>query len=319
MNCPVCATANVAPVYCLHDDRYGYSDEFALLQCKKCAHQFLEHGLTPEDLKILYTDYYPRADLNLDDYKPYTETHGFKAWLDGEKSSPFRWVPPNVKVLDIGCGFGETMGYYQSRGCEAYGVEADENIRRVIGKFGYNIEVGLFDPRRYQQDYFDYITMGQVVEHLVNPLEELRGVADILKPGGRLIISTPNANGWGRRLFGRKWINWHAPYHIQMFSVKSMTTAAEQAGLKVERFETTTHSEWLFYQLIHLVLYPERGVPSVFWSSKAPKTGKSPKQEAMLAVISFFRKYRINHAMTRLFDFFGTGDNYLFFLQKPYH
>ncbi len=38
-------------------------------------------------------------------------------------------MPRNVRVLDIGCGFGESLGYYEARGCEAYGVEADENTR----------------------------------------------------------------------------------------------------------------------------------------------------------------------------------------------
>jgi 2-polyprenyl-3-methyl-5-hydroxy-6-metoxy-1,4-benzoquinol methylase len=317
MNCPVCDITNVTPVYYLFDDRYGYPAEFVLVRCEQCGHHFLEHDLTPEDLTMLYTNYYPRSELKLEEYKPYSEIHGFKTWLNGEKSSPFRWVPPCVKVLDIGCGFGETIGYYQARGCEAHGVEADENIRRIIEKYGYKIEVGLFDAKKYELNYFDYITMEQVVEHLVDPVDALRGITDILKPGGRLIISTPNANGWGRRVFGRKWINWHAPYHVQMFSVKSMMLAAEQAGLTVERYTTITHSEWLYYQLIHLALYPEKGIPSVFWAPKAQGDEKNSKQQAMLAWVSLLRKYHINQIITRLFDCVGSGDNYLFFLQKP--
>jgi hypothetical protein len=33
-----------------------------------------------------------------------------------------------------------------------------------------------------------------------------------------VIIGTPNANGWGARVFGRYWINWHAPYHLHFFN-----------------------------------------------------------------------------------------------------
>jgi SAM-dependent methyltransferase len=78
----------------------------------------------------------------LEDYKPHEDLSGFKAWLNGAYSSPFRWVPKNVRVLDIGCGFGESLGYYKAQGCETYGVEVDENIRRVAENFGYNVHDG---------------------------------------------------------------------------------------------------------------------------------------------------------------------------------
>jgi len=173
-----------------------------------------------------------------------------------------------VRVLDLGCGFGESLGYHAARGCDVYGVEADENIRRVVEKFGYKVHVGLFDDRVYEPEFFDYVTMDQVIEHVTDPLLTLRGVARILKSGGKAILSTPNANGWGAKIFGRRWINWHAPYHLQFFSRDSMRIAAEQAGFEVTQVKTITNSEWLFYQWIHLVTYPKLGEPSWFWSPK---------------------------------------------------
>jgi len=271
-------------------------------------------NFTATALGELYTNHYPRRNFSLEDHRPYTERKGIGAWLDGDRASPFRWVPRDVRVLDIGCGFGESLGYHRARGCDVYGVEVDENIRRVADAFGYQVHVGLFDPDVYARDYFDYVTMSQVIEHVVDPVQTLRGVARILRSGGKAILSTPNANGWGATVFGRRWINWHAPYHLQFFTHRSMELAAEQVGLTVQRAVTVTPSAWLHYQWIHLLSYPAEGRSSVFWASGGPWT---LPQKLALGALQLLHRCKVNHVVTRLFDALGRGDSRVFVLRKP--
>ncbi len=312
--CSICNSTSLVSLGDRYDDRYGYPGRFPLLRCADCGHAFLQATFSPEALRDLYSNYYPRSTFDLSQHKLCKENGGFTAWLDGDRSSPFRWVPRDVCILDIGCGFGESLGYHQSRGCDVYGVEADENIRRVADKFGYKVHVGLFDPDVYEAEFFDYVTMSQVIEHVTDPLQTLRGIARILKPGGVAILSTPNANGWGAKVFGRHWINWHAPYHLQFFSVRSMRLAAEQAGLVLERSVTITPSAWLHFQWVHLFSCPPEGMPSVFWS---PGGRWSFMQKVMLKVFGIVYRSKLNHLVTRLLDAVGIGDNRLFFLRKP--
>ena len=311
--CPICGSGHLVDNDTLFDDRYGYPGRFELMHCYECGHAFLQHAFTPELLVELYSKYYPRSSFDIEQHKPHKEVLGLKAWFEGVGSAPFRWVPRNVRVLDIGCGFGESLGYYEARGCEAYGVEADENIRRVADKFGYNVHVGLFEPDIYEPDFFDYVTMAQVIEHVVDPVETFKDVAKVLKSGGCLILSTPNAKGWGARIFGKKWINWHAPYHIHFFSGKSIKLAAEKAGLFIEKSKTTTSSQWLFYQWLHLATYPDIGQPSGFWSPKAVLTFK---QRIIVKLISLIHLTKINHIITRFFDSLNMGDNLVLVLRK---
>lgn len=314
MTCPICNEDCRLSRLLLYDDRYGYPGLFPLLKCANCGHAFLQAKFSHELLCDLYSNYYPRSSFDLECYRPYQETSGFKAWLDGEKSSTFRWVPQNVRILDVGCGFGESLGYHQVRGCDVYGVEADKNIQRVVERFGYKVHVGLFDPCVYGANFFEYVTMSQVIEHVTDPLSTLRGVARILNPGGAAILSTPNAGGWGATFFGRRWINWHAPYHQQFFTPYSMQLAAEQAGLVVERTMTITPSAWLYYQWIHLLTCPPEGRPSVFW---APCGKSSLMQSLALKALSIAHRCKINHMITRLFDSLDMGDSRLYFLRKP--
>ncbi|MCI5196120.1 MAG: class I SAM-dependent methyltransferase [Candidatus Electrothrix sp. AW5] len=312
--CPICHFQNVYSVLNIYDDRYGYPGLFDLLLCNRCRHKFLSCHFSEEQLENLYTDYYLRSTFDLKVFRPYEERTGFRYWFDGGKSAAHCWVPKNVRVLDIGCGFGHSLAYHTNRGCDVYGVEADRNIKRVAEKFGFKIHVGLFDPDVYQNDFFDYITMHQVLEHFVNPVRALQGVKKILKPKGTAILTMPNANGWGVRFFGKHWVNWHAPYHLHFFSRKSMKMAAERAALTIDKAMTVTSSEWLYYQQIHISVFPEEGVSSVFWD---PARKPSEQEQKRINRISkFHRKYKLNYCITRLFDSIGLGDNIVYFLKN---
>lgn len=312
--CSVCGSEVMNTQTLLHDDRYGYPGLFELLKCIDCGHMFLKVEFSSEQLQGLYSNYYPRRNFDVDNYKLHSETSGFGAWFNGLHSSVFRWVPKNVRVLDVGCGFGQSLGYHAARGCDVYGVEADENIRRVIDKFGFKVHVGLFDEQVYESNFFDYLTMDQVIEHVTDPLSTLRGVAQVLKPGGFAIFSTPNANGWGANIFGKRWINWHSPYHLQFFSLRSIKLAAEQSGMELVKVRTVTNSDWLLYQWLHLATYPKLGETSKFWLQS--KLEPTLLQKIGVRLLAVTHRTKINHVITRLFDGLGIGDNFVFVLKK---
>ncbi|MDB4409379.1 class I SAM-dependent methyltransferase [Gammaproteobacteria bacterium] len=261
----------------------------------------------------MYTNYYPRSEMDVLAWAPPEEESSLRKWWLGHGSSAFRWVPPGVRVLDIGCGFGQSLGYHLARGCDVCGVEADENIRRVAEQYGLNVKVGLFDADDYEANSFDYVTLDQVIEHVAKPLELLQSVSSILKPGGVVIVSTPNARGWGSRLFGRRWIHWHVPYHQQFFSTNSMKLLAKKTGFDCFSVKTMTNSEWLHYQWLHLVTYPEAGKPSAFWSPRV-LAGKSDRM--FIKCFKLIHRLKVNHLVTRVFDIVGLGDNRVYFLRK---
>lgn len=313
LSCPVCRSEALTAYLDVYDDRYGCPGMFNLRKCRACGHKVLFGDGLQDRIADLYTRYYQRSAFSPEQYRPYQAVSGLGAWLDGAFRSAFRWVPENTRVLDIGCGFGQTLGYHKARGCEAYGVEADENVRKVAEKFGLNIHIGLFDPGQYEPNYFDYVTLDQVIEHMTDPVRTMQGVAAVLKSGGYAIVSTPNSNGWGARVFGKRWINWHAPFHLQYFSVASMTITAEKAGLVMEKCRTITSSEWLYYQWLHLLAYPPMGVPSAFWST-SEKLDRG--QQFLKAMIGLMHNLKADHIITRFWDMLGWGDNHLYFLKK---
>lgn len=314
MRCPICARANTRERFTLYDDRFGYPGLFPLLTCRACGHEYLGNtNFSDQQIRQLYSDYYPRGSMKVEDYRPHVERQGLAAWLDGARASAFRWVPRGVRVLDIGSGFGQALGYHAARGCEVWGVESDENALRVAHRHGFNVRIGVFDPADFPAGHFDVVTLDQVIEHMRDPVATMAGIRTVLSPSGVAILSTPNAGGWGARVFGRRWINWHVPYHLHFFSRHSMRIAAERAGLESRPLGTITQSEWLDYQWIHLATRRVPQQASPFWSSKG---GYTLPERIALKVASLLHRSRINHLVTRAFDATGLGDSQLFELRK---
>ncbi len=312
-NCPICGSDKIIRNKELFDDRYGYNGIYTILKCLHCHHIFTEVKFSESELKDLYSNFYPRKLLDLDKYSPSPDPKGFHGWINGLKGNAYAWVPKNVTVLDIGCGFGETLGYHKSRGCKVYGIEADSNIVRVAEKFKFNVHLGLFTPDIYENNFFDYVTMDQVMEHIEDPVQILTGISRILKPSGKLIISFPNAFGFGAKFFGKRWINWHIPYHLNFYSKLSLGMAAKKAGLKILDIKTITSSEWIYYQWVHLLYFPKPGVPSKFWK---PGQNLSLWDRFILKSLFLSHKLMIDHLITRLLDFFKTGDGVIVFMTK---
>lgn len=315
MNCPICTSSRNTSISDIFDARYGYPKVFSIYQCQQCDHQFLEHNFSSGDLEDLYTNYYPRSKFSIEDYVPLAKNNNFRSWFNGDRRA-HTYVPRNVRVLDIGCGFGGSIGYHRARGCEAYGVEADSNIQKIKDKFGFNIKVGLFDAQDYETGFFDFITMDQVLEHTVNPIEILSGISKIIKSNGTVVITIPNPNGWGAKLFGRRWINWHIPYHLQHFSKESVQLSAEKSGFDIQTIKTVTTSEWLHYQWMSLIAYPNLGEKSVFWDGGARSVSKLTIKYIGFAFFTILHKIKVNHIITRLFDSIGLGDGYIVILKK---
>jgi 2-polyprenyl-3-methyl-5-hydroxy-6-metoxy-1,4-benzoquinol methylase len=313
LRCAICGGACVPQLAGLYDDRYGFAGQFELAQCGDCGHRQLDARFSDAELVRLYSEYYPRRASPAADFQPHRESSGLRAWLDGERSGAFRWVPPKVRVLDIGSGAGRALAYHRARGCDAWGVEADANAKTIADLHGLNVRIGTFEPAMFDAGSFDAVTLDQVIEHAVDPVSFLRGAAAVLRPGGQAVLTTPNSRSCGARLFGRRWINWHAPYHLHQFSPRSLGLTAQKAGLEIVSLRTLTHSSWLLYQWLHLATFPPMGQASVFWD--AARTGGMvpalPQRAAGLA-----HGFYLNHLATRAADALGIGDNFVCLLRK---
>ncbi len=144
------------------------------------------------------------------------------------------------RLLDVGCGNGQRLSQLQTLGWDVEGQEIDPKaVMNAQHNYGIKIHLGNLHDIAFSSSIFDAIIMGHVIEHLIDPLTILTECHRILKPGGILVITTPNVESFGRKYFKSAWRGLEAPRHIYLFSPKTLHHICERAGFQQIRIFTS--------------------------------------------------------------------------------
>jgi 2-polyprenyl-3-methyl-5-hydroxy-6-metoxy-1,4-benzoquinol methylase len=117
-------------------------------------------------------------------------------------------IPSGGRVLDVGCSGGYLAERLVARGSTVVGIELDPDAAAHARKFCAEVLVGDVEQIElaFEPASFDTIVCGDLIEHLRRPEHLLARVRPLLRPGGRLVLTTPNVANWTIRLqllFGR--------------------------------------------------------------------------------------------------------------------
>jgi SAM-dependent methyltransferase len=166
---------------------------------------------------------------------------------------------PAPLLLDIGASQGDFLLGAQTLGFKVQGVEANPQSAEKARARGLQVQTGMYSKVLYEESSFDAINLGDVIEHVSNPLELVENIAFHLKNKGFLSLSTPNTDCFwfkGTRFLSQKFsIPWSAvtpPYHLYYFSVDNLDALLSEYGLK--KIDNWFKSTWLLYELSHLHL-----------------------------------------------------------------
>ena len=157
---------------------------------------------------------------------------GSVAWLHGR---------PGGRLLDVGCGSGEFLAHMRELGWQVAGTEPDPAAAKVArDAFGLPVWQGDLIGGPHPPDSFDAITMSHVIEHAADPVALLAKCRELLRPDGELVVVTPNIQSLGRRLLNEGWfLGWSPPWHLFVFSARTLAASAERASLTVDVIRTT--------------------------------------------------------------------------------
>lgn len=137
-------------------------------------------------------------------------------------------------ILDVGCATGALLAHFRETGWLATGVEAcAESAAYGRGHFGLDIRSSTLEEAELPASGFDVIHASHLIEHLNDPAGFLARARGLLRPGGLLFLTTPNADGFQARLLGSAWrsaIN----DHLYLFSARTLTSMLERGGFDVE-------------------------------------------------------------------------------------
>jgi SAM-dependent methyltransferase len=138
---------------------------------------------------------------------------------------------------------------------EVMGVEPSTEAANFARKtFGLNIHVGDLASARFPSAHFDAITMWDVLEHLHDPLADLREVRRVIKPDGLFLFRVPAWDSLDARLFGPYWAGLDSPRHMVVLTRRSVRRLLAEAGFRPLRMWTLSGSHASFALSIRFCL-----------------------------------------------------------------
>jgi SAM-dependent methyltransferase len=161
-----------------------------------------------------------------------------------------RRAPPGP-VLDVGSGEGVLLDALHRCGREAVGLERDSARADVRA-----CELAQFDERRGE---WAAVVMWHTLEHLREPAAGLDRAAELLAPGGLLVVAVPNLDSWQARVLGDRWLALDLPRHLVHLPAATLVVRLRNRGFRVERVSHWRGGQIVFGWLHGLVgLLPGR-------------------------------------------------------------
>ena len=205
-------------------DRFeGQKNGFALF---RCACGSLNARVETTDLPT-YTDFYATAAFE----DPPGVFQSQSAVVESVES-----YRRSGTWLDIGYGEGGLLKAAALRNWKCSGAE----ISRAALDFGraQAWDVG-DDTTRWADGFFDVVSAMEIVEHVIAPRELVREAARLLRPGGALVMTTPNAASITYRVRGLNWSVVAPPEHVTLFSPWALVGLVRNAGFLNTSLRTT--------------------------------------------------------------------------------
>jgi|HubBroStandDraft_2_1064218.scaffolds.fasta_scaffold06781_4 SAM-dependent methyltransferase len=147
------------------------------------------------------------------------------------------------ELLDVGCFSGLFLEHAHARGFSVVGVEPNRDAYLYVTRFlKFEVSHGSLKAARFPASRFSVVTFQDVIEHVPDPVSDLQESLRILRPGGLLLLTTPNVRGLiqrfvkaKRRLAGQPWCPIDdVPWHLWGFTPQTMANCLTRAGFTVK-------------------------------------------------------------------------------------
>lgn len=212
--------------------------EIRIIACESCGHVYNE--LTAKEQQGL-ADYYATEYLltNVSAPAGSGDRPGSRSRFSVQRYGRLltlvkKYVACSSSILDVGCAMGGFLEYMNGKGfSRLYGIDP---VKEFIGYApqgkGFDVRVGCAESIPYEDSQFDMVIMDQVLEHVIDPRSALCEARRVLKVGGYLCISVPDASRYEESdSFDYYWFL--LKEHIHHFDLEHLRYLGKSMGLEL--------------------------------------------------------------------------------------
>jgi N-acetylglucosaminyldiphosphoundecaprenol N-acetyl-beta-D-mannosaminyltransferase len=233
---------------CTHHVPLARQRGWTLRQCQGCGLISVFPQPTAAQLAALYSKqagYFVTAtpDLSATSPQPARRLHHLLAAAGIQRG----------RLLDVGCATGQLIYHMARLGWQTTGIDVNADAVAVARQNGLDVAESTLEGLSSADAFFDVIHMGDVLEHVQRPQHALLAARRLLRPGGLLVLRTPNADcSFARatlrlsRWLGLPWAWSEAPYHLYEFSPETLARLIDSAGLTVTELSYRRRTSFLY-------------------------------------------------------------------------
>jgi SAM-dependent methyltransferase len=277
VNCHLCGLDDTKVLFRKKDKLGITDDEFHVVECRRCGLLYVNPRPTEAEMGKFYPETYSwketlEADSFLTKWVRRLEKGYRYHLLRDEVSKVAKFTGRSFgKVLDIGCGTGDRLDVFRSKGFETYGIEISDSASYAKNYLKLNVMRGDLFSASFPDRFFDIVTLYNVLEHTHNPTRVCDEIRRILKDGGFLIIQVPNKDSLQYKIFKEKWAAFDVPRDLYYFGVEILRSLLEKVGFTVTKMDHFMN--WWHPPTLVISLFPNLD-PQKAWGEE--RQGKSP-------------------------------------------
>jgi len=203
---------------------------FKIVKCKNCGFHYNEHILNDMGMSLLYNVWLDQNKLNTYYESKSVDKNEIQRVLFFLKYFENK---NKINVLDFGAGYGNFLKQSRNAKNSLYAFDLSDDKNDYMEN---NLGVTLVRDLEKYENYFHFININQVLEHVAEPLVLLKNLRKCLTEDGILFVSTPNCSGIEQILvnkrFNKKFWNNLSPFqHINAFENKTLKLIAKNVDL----------------------------------------------------------------------------------------
>ena len=269
--CPLCHGKNIIFLLEGKDYLHGKPGQFPVVQCSTCSLAFIHPQPSIGDIAGFYPEHYyaytvkteqdvsiwKKTELNFRNRKkaeiasihynyprqyPKSMFYNILSMVSRQIDDLPDYVPDGL-LLDVGCGKGTYLLEMKDMGWNTIGVEFSESGAQAARDASLEVFQGSLKDAGFADNSIDFARMADVLEHLPNPVDSMKELHRILKPGGQTRISVPNLKSATFTIFGKYWFPLEIPRHLFFYSPASLRLLSEKSGFEVVSLKAWAHKE----------------------------------------------------------------------------
>ncbi len=256
--CYLCGKEGIIKYSNLSDRMFGVPGLWNFRQCQdeNCGLLWLDPMPTEKGMLNTYPKYYTHGLKRPSTFRvKIMDSIKYILGVDSMVKRVAKLRLPNKSahsVLDVGCGSGALLDYLKQKGWSVAGTEIDAAAIKIAkDQYGLDIKNGELIKLHLPGNAYDLIIMHHVLEHVHDPISFLAECYRLLKPGGDLIIVTPNYDSWASHFFAKEWFCLEPPRHLYLFSPNNLLKCVNKAGF-IESHVWTDNLDSLVYMVSSL-------------------------------------------------------------------